>query len=242
MEALSDRMKGYEACFQHKLPKRTPVILRVDGRAFHTLLRGAEKPFDISVMGRMWEVAKDLCEGVDGARLAFTFSDEVSVLVNNYGKLTTEPWFDNKIQKMVSISAAIASLSFGAEFDSRIFVLPKEEVCNYFIWRQRDAERNSVRSIGQAVFSHKEMHKLRTAQVQEKLRKEQDVLWSDLCPVLKRGACVVKKANEWEVDVNSPRFSQDRNYIEQHLLTDEEREETDKKALGKLQTNKIVWQ
>ena len=43
------------------------------------------------------------------------------------------------------------------KFDARCFNIPKEEVANYFYWRQLDATRNSIQMVGQANFSHKEL-------------------------------------------------------------------------------------
>jgi len=118
-----------------------PVIVRVDGRAFHTVLRSAQKPFDPIVVSAMQRVAKSLCNEIQNAKLAYIQSDEISILLNNYEKLETQSWFGNNIQKMVSISAAVATREWHfnpalnprstyespqATFDSRIFVLPKE--------------------------------------------------------------------------------------------------------------------
>lgn len=140
-DSLGDRMKGYEEAARRYLPRRLPVIIRVDGRAFHTVTRGCAKPFDNILMNTMNVVALELCDDIQGAQMAFVQSDEISILVHGYKKLNTSPWFDNCAAKMESISAAIASSYFThhsgkpAQFDSRAFVLPEADVCNYFIWR-----------------------------------------------------------------------------------------------------------
>lgn len=44
---LGDRMKSYyENRSKTFLARRTPVIIRLDGKAFHTFTRGFNKPFD----------------------------------------------------------------------------------------------------------------------------------------------------------------------------------------------------
>jgi len=114
-------------------------------------------------------------------------------------------------------------------FDSRAFILPKEEVCNYFIWRMQDCTRNSIQSLGQANFSHKEMHGLNNDQVQEKLFQEKKINWNDLDVWKKRGVCLYKKQVSKNIDGHDcirteivedfeiPIFTQDRNYIEKWL-------------------------
>lgn len=110
---------------------------------------------------------KKLCSEVSGTRIAYIQSDEISLLLVDYAKLTTEPWFGNRLAKMCSIAASIASVIFNeqlnrvlpklrkrAVFDCRAFDIPRDEVVNYFIWRQQDAVRNSISSLAQAHFSH----------------------------------------------------------------------------------------
>lgn len=220
--SLGDRMKNYEDCFRFTLPGRMPLILRIDGRAFHTLTRGLDKPFDQRFSDAMLFTASMLCEEIQGAKLAYWQSDEISILATDYDTLTTQAWFDKNLQKVVSVSASLAAASFNddfcpprsATFDSRAFVLPKEEVCNYFLWRQQDATRNSINSVGQSKFSPKQLHGLSTDKVQDLLFREKGINWNDLPIWQKRGACVVKNAEgQWAVDYEIPLFSKDRNYV-----------------------------
>lgn len=204
MDALGDRMKTYERVTQLNLPRRTYTIIRVDGRAFHTLLRKAEKPFDYEFASAMEYVSTSLCREISGAQFAYTQSDEVSVLVTDFDTIQTQSWFGGNLQKFVSISASIATKAFvwrgqGAMFDSRAFTIPdRTEVMNYFLWRQKDAVRNSINMVAQHHFSHKSLQGLNSDQLQEKLWQEAGVNWSDLHPSQKRGT-VVKKANRvWQ--------------------------------------------
>jgi tRNA(His) guanylyltransferase len=200
------------------------MIVRVDGKAFHSYCRHADKPWDLGIVGAMKAVASALSKE-QGAKLAYVQSDEVSVLFTDYDSLTTDAWFDKNLQKLVSVSASIATRAFNlnahnptAIFDARAFVLPKEEVCNYFIWRQQDAVRNSIQSLAQANFSHKSLQNLSGPQLQEKLWQEKGINWNDCEVWQKRGLCVVKG----EVDSSPPTFTEDRNYIEQHVYLEEE--------------------
>jgi tRNA(His) 5'-end guanylyltransferase len=156
IDSLGDRMKRYEAATRTVVTPRTPIIIRVDGKSFHTYTRPLKNKFDPMFRSAMVEMAIALCREIQGAQFAFTHSDEVSVLVHPYKRFTSQAWFDGQVQKIVSVSASIAAgfmtaespKIFGtsriAQFDSRVFVLPEHEVCNYFIWRQKDCIRNSI--------------------------------------------------------------------------------------------------
>lgn len=242
-DSIGDRMKGYERAPRLGLPRRMPVIIRVDGKAFHGVTRGCERPFDEALMRRMDRVAVRLCEEVQGSVLAFIQSDEISILVHNYKRLNSEAWFDNDMQKMVSVSAALAAATFThgwsgpVAFDSRAFVLPEAEVCNYFIWRQQDATRNSIQMATRAVYSHAEVNEKITSAMQEMLHAK-GINWNDYPVGCKRGRTVVKvpyvglgrdqtgadvyvDRSEWHVE-DPPIFTTDRAYVDSRLAVEQE--------------------
>jgi tRNA(His) guanylyltransferase len=111
-DSLGDRMKSYEDAYRTKLPIRMPVIMRIDGRAFHTYTTGCRRPVDKGLVDCMNDTAIALCEEVQGCKLAYVQSDEISLLLTNYETVDTQSWFENNLQKMVSISAAVASVTF----------------------------------------------------------------------------------------------------------------------------------
>jgi len=237
MDKFGDRMKGYENSYRINLPRRLPVIIRIDGAHFHSYTKGMKKPFDEDIADAFWETAKYLCENIMGCKVAYHQSDEISLLLTNYDKLTTEAWFQNNIQKIVSVSASMATVKFNeimlskhpknslATFDSRVWILPQDEVNNYFLWRQQDATKNSISMLAQSCFSHKDLHKLNSKQKQDKLMLEKGVNWSDLLIWQKRGICILKESynkneavrSRWTVDHETPIFSQDKNYIEKFV-------------------------
>ena len=193
-------MKGYEAATRYVLPGRTYTIIRVDGRAFHSLLRHAEKPFDSIFMAVMDEVAGSMCAEVSGTVLSYQHSDEISLLVTDFGSVHTEAWFGGGVQKMASVAASAATAAFAelalslskpigrALFDGRVFTIPSAvEVANYFLWRQRDCLRNSVSMAAQAHFSHKHLHGLSGGEMQELLWSQKGVNWNDYPDGAKRG-------------------------------------------------------
>jgi len=197
-DSLGDRMKEYyEVRNQSYLIRRTPVIIRLDGKAFHTLTRKAEKPFDSKLKNAIVLSVCTLLNEIQGSKCAYLQSDEISILVTDFDKLDTQAWFDYNVQKMCSISAAVMSTAFSyyygqsAVFDSRVFNIPREEVCNYFIWRQKDWIRNSVQMLARANFSHKECFGKSIPELHELLYTK-DINWAKLEAVWKNGTFITK--------------------------------------------------
>ena len=100
---LGDRMKTYENVTRTYLTRRTPVIIRIDGKAFRSFTRGFEKPFDSVLVEAMQQTMKYLCENIEGCVLGYTQSDEITLVLCDYKKLTSQAWFDNYIQKICSV-------------------------------------------------------------------------------------------------------------------------------------------
>lgn len=243
--SLGDRMKGYEQVQKHFLMRRNPTIIRLDGKAFHTFTKGMKRPFDWILQKTMQDTMQYLCSNIQNCKLGYTQSDEITLLLVDYDKLETDAWFGNNVQKMASVSASMTTLAFNqsfkrnvfaaeqkgeeelelyvrkydqAMFDSRVFSIPKEEVCNCFVWRQQDATRNSIQSMGQAHFSCKQLHGKSTKMIQEMLHQEKGINWNDLPIQYKRGSCCVKRDGEWMVDLDIPIFSMDREYVERYVF------------------------
>ena len=246
---LGDRMKhNYEEVSKTRLTRRTPVIIRLDGVAFHTFTKGFRKPFDDVLMSSMQATMKYLCENIQGCVLGYTQSDEITLVLVDYQKLESQAWFDYELQKMCSVSASMATLAFnryfrdevnkitsgksteempkewkayftardkGATFDARCFNIPVEEVCNCVYWRQKDAERNSVNSLAQSLFPHKELQGLNISQTLLKIKEEKGIDWEDCTNTQKRGSCCIKNEKGWIIDNNIPIFKDEgRTYID----------------------------
>ncbi len=269
-DSLGDRMKTYKNVTRTYLTRRTPVIIRLDGCHFHTFTRGMDKPYDEVLCKSMQDTMRYLCENIQNCVLGYTQSDEITLVLCDYKKLTTAAWFDDNIQKMCSVSASLATLAFnrifaentqdaifnccydpntdniGAEvllehqddyeryikymstkinqatFDSRVFNIPKEEVCNCLIWRQQDATRNSIQGLGQKHFSHRQLEGKNCNQIQDMLMLEKGINWNDVSTKFKRGSCCIKTDDGWVIDNEIPIFTQDRDYIESRIVFEEE--------------------
>lgn len=270
-DGLGSRMKYFENVRKEYLPTKLPVIIRIDGRAFHTFTKGFDRPFDNIFIQAMQKTAEVLCREISGCKLAYTQSDEISLLVTDYDRPEQQAWFGNNLQKLVSVSASIATAAFNkvfyeinrnfgveiiadafvqsdnvdkeafnrfytysdkfftATFDSRAFAIPKDEVCNYFIWRQQDAIRNSILMTAQSILPLREMHKKSCVELKEILA-DRTVIWDDFAPVLRHGSCAVYEEymnnetprHRWITDQNIPVFTQDRTYINRYVYTPEE--------------------
>lgn len=112
---------------------------------------------------------------------------------------------------------------FTADFDCRAFNIPKEEVCNCVIWRQNDAEKNSIQSLAQSLYSHKELNGLKCNQLQNKMFTEKGVNWSELPTYCKRGSACIKDENgKWFIDYDMPILKENRDYLERFVYCEEE--------------------
>ena len=258
MMTIGDRMKTfYENRSKTFLSRRTPVIIRIDGKSFHTFTKGFEKPFDLVLRDSMNEMIKSMCKSMMGVKVAYTQSDEVSFLLTDFDKLDTEAWFDYNIQKVCSVSASMATLHFNkafqnlvkglddshplkskyeskiftALFDSRCFNIPEQEVTNYFIWRQQDATRNAIQSLGYKYFSYQTLIGKNCSEIQEMLFQTHNVNFNDYPVPFKRGFCVHKEyynlddgtlRSRWKEDFNIPIFTQEKDYIEKFLIVNTE--------------------
>lgn len=270
------RMKKYEFVSRNYLTTRMPVIIRIDGKAFHTFTKGMKKPFDDILSETMQLTMKYLCENIQGCVLGYTQSDEITLVLVDYKNIDTSAWFDYNIQKCASVAASMATLAFnrsfvevknnyakkmsatigsgpvddekmiiienftkyidtlslatekGAMFDARVFNIPKEEVCNNILWRQQDATRNSIQSVGQAYFSHKELQGKSSNDIQDMLMLEKNINWNNFPTQYKRGSCCIRKVDKttnrskWVIDNEIPIFKgEGRKYIEDLIFVGE---------------------
>ncbi len=120
-DELGKRMKTfYEEIPKTRLMRRVPVAIRIDGKAFHTFTKGFQKPFDEMLIESMQDTMKYLCENIQGCVLGYTQSDEITLILVDYKKLTSSAWFDYEVQKVCSIAASMATMAFNKYFSENI--------------------------------------------------------------------------------------------------------------------------
>lgn len=199
-DSLGDRMKTYENVSRHHLTRRVPVIVRVDGRAFHTILGArhsptADHPFNGDFMTAMLYATQATAADMQGFTLGYVQSDEASFLLLDTTTDTTEAHFAYNLQKIVSLAASRMSVTFNRffssrsnipVFDARAFNVPLDDVPNYFLWRQRDWERNSVHMYARHFFSHGQLQGKSIADQHDMLHSV-GKNWADLAPTIKSG-------------------------------------------------------
>lgn len=218
-------MKRYEESTNFKIIPRTPIIIRIDGKKFSNLTKrlSIEKPFSPVFADMMAKSAIAVASEIQGCVIGYTQSDEITFIIRTDQSDETTPWFDNRIQKMVSVAASISTAAFNgllgqnfgfdpagkypprAYFDCRIFPVPTmTEVVNNLIWRQRDCTKNSISSaayfeIGKVAgreTARAMVHKLNQDERQELLFQKTGINWNNYAPEFKRGIAVFRKEKE----------------------------------------------
>lgn len=117
---LGERMKEYEMQSRTRLLRKVPVIIRLDGKAFHTWTKGLDRPFDRNLMHIMQKTMLALCKQIQGCVLGYTQSDEITLVLVDYQRMESMAWFDNQVQKMCSVAASIATSAFEKALDEEI--------------------------------------------------------------------------------------------------------------------------
>ena len=223
---LAKRMKKYEAVPKNTLMRRTPVIIRVDGRAFHTFTKGFQKPFDDVLMRVMQDTMKYLCENIQGCVFGYTQSDEITLILIDYKKLNSEAWFDYEVQKMCSIVASMATMAF-----NRLFMYEYEEF-NRWIYEgsptDEDKRLNDVYYNAMckgAMFDARafnlpkeevtnniywRQHKT-CDQIQDMLMTQRGLNWNDMGTSYKRGSCCVRNRRFISTSVDGTETCEIRN-------------------------------
>ncbi len=206
-DSLGDRMKFYEGQYSDiVLLPGIPVIARMDGRAFHNFTHDLAHPFDQRMTDLMVQVTTDLVKQTS-ARCGYTQSDEIS-LVWLAEKDNSQIFFNGRLLKMTSIMASLTTLLFNKKleifipekaekwlpvFDARVWSVPTvQEAANYFLWREMDATRNSISMAAQSMFSHRQLHKKNTSEMQE-MMFQVGFNWNKYPVFFKRGTFVRTK-------------------------------------------------
>lgn len=144
IEGISFSQEDSPARSKTSLMRRTPVIIRLDGKAFHTFTKGFVKPFDECMSKAMQETMKYLCENIQGCVLGYTQSDEITLVLIDYQKLTTDAWFDYEVQKICSVAASMATFIFNRQFQVQV---------NELSWKGELADENLAKSYIRAIKS-----------------------------------------------------------------------------------------
>ena len=222
-DELGHRMKSdYEDALRLYVPRRTHVVIRIDGRAFHQFTRKLERPYCSRLADALDSAAVELAGQMIGCRFAYGQSDEYSFVLNDTEPADAALWFDGNVQKIVSVSASAFTAAFNhafrgdkpAVFDSRILVIAQPgEVEKYLLWRQLDASANSLNMLASAHFPHAELVGKSTTEKHDMLHRK-GINWAKQPTDFKRGRAVSRiVGGGWQVDREIPIFNREPGYL-----------------------------
>ena len=107
---------------------------------------------------------------------------------------------------------------YKAVFDCRVFNVELEDVVPYFIYRQKDAMRNSIQTLAQVYFSPNELKNKNQSDMKQMILERTGIVYDDLPNLQKVGFTIYKNDyNEWILDKEIPEFMINRDYISKYL-------------------------
>ena len=208
-DALGNRMKQYEGIEANRtLIPRLPIMVRLDGKAFHTFTKGLKRPYDERFSNLMIETTKFLVDKTN-ARIGYVQSDEIS-LVMHLEDIESEPMFGGRICKLTSVLASMCSVFFNSKlkefvpekanllayFDCRVWNVPDlTEAANVLVWRELDATKNAISMAAQSMFSHKQLQGKNGKEMQEMMHTK-GINFNDYPSFFKRGTYLRKITRE----------------------------------------------
>lgn len=169
-DTLGQRMKGYEQVSKFMLTPKIPIVIRLDGKAFHTFTKPFKRPFDERLIKSMQDTTEFLVNNIQNCVMGYTQSDEITLVLLDMLSEDTETWFNGGLQKIASVSASMCTAYFNnvlkhdrlAFFDSRVFQLPLEDLPNNIVWRMKGCYKNAITSVAHCHYSQKQLHGVST--------------------------------------------------------------------------------
>ncbi len=200
--ALGERMKAYEVPSTSRCAfKGQPLVVRLDGKNFHTYTKGMKRPYDEALSTLMKNTMMELVDRFN-ATVGYCQSDEITLIWLTTPDSTVDLPFSGRFQKLESLLAGFCSAYFAREatkifpekdhlvpyFDARAFVVPTAlEAYHAVLWRQQDCTKNAISMAAQSMFSHKELQCRSGPEMQEMMWKTHGVNFNDYPAFFKRG-------------------------------------------------------
>ena len=237
---LEDKCRYYQSLTNYKLTPNCCILVHIDGKNFSKLIKNNfKKPFDDDFIDMMNKTALYLCNNVQGCKLAYVQSDEISLLITDYDTPDTDILFGGRLCKIQSILASMATSEFNrqfilykigikgftgkseeniiknmkmAQFDCKAWVVPNEnDAFAWFLYRNIDCVRNSKQQTAQTWCSHKELMGKDTDEQIEYLVKNHGIDWNTFEDGKKYGRFIVKQRQEFEKTINNETVKFQRN-------------------------------
>ena len=225
---LKEKCEFYRSLTDYKLMPNSYVLAMVDGHCFSKMIKNKfDKPFDDMFIKMMNETAKYLCENIQGAKFAYTQSDEISILITDFDTPMTDSFFGFRLCKMQSLIAAMATAKFNQiyvklvndykgfnlkkfdmkeyptyTFDCKVWTVPNaNDAYAWFLYRQTDCIKNSKAQTAQAYLSHKSLVGLTSDEMIIKLKDEKGIDWNKFENDKKYGRVIKKVETPMEKDL-----------------------------------------
>lgn len=205
-DSLKEKCEYYRSLTDYKILPNSNLLIMLDGHSFSKKVKNAfKKPFDEVFINAMDNTAKYLCESIQGAKIAYVQSDEITILVTDYDTPMTDSFFGYRLCKIQSIAASMAAACFNKimiknavknrldtdnvnsviehvtsyDFDCKAWVVPNDnDAFAWFLYRQIDCIRNSKQQAAQAYIPHKELLNLDADKQIQLLKQKENIDWN----------------------------------------------------------------
>lgn len=233
IDTLGNELKAQErAEAGRKLVSDQPIMVRLDGKAFHTYTKGLKRPFDENLSHAMRDTTAWLVEQTH-AKIGYTQSDEITLVFFGEGAALEQAMFDGKVQKLTSVLASMCTAKFNqlaqtnipekkdtfAYFDARVWNVPDmETVAKVFFWREEDAVKNSITMAASAIYSHKQLHGI-GSQEKIKMMADKGVDYYAYPAFFQRGSYFGRSLRFEEISDEHKAFQKngDTHYLRSHI-------------------------
>ena len=242
-QKLKDRIDTYIDTTNYRLLNRVPIIININGRSFNKVTSLLDKPYGTKFAESMLSTTVKLCMEVDGTLFAYQHNDEITIVIRNDQNPETIPWYDNRLQKICSITSSIATQHFNiyasnmgldlmgdALFTSQVFVVPTiTEAINTIIYKQQNNFHTAIKFACFYEFlkkydkmTIKEMlNDFSTDERIDLLKQECDIDFNEYSQSFRRGAACYKVPkvidgivkNKWIVNTELPIFTKDQSFL-----------------------------
>lgn len=240
---LKDRVESYQSVTDYRLLSRVPIVICINGRGFSKVTQLLDKPYCPKFAEGMLSTTLRLCTDVEGAIFAYQHNDEIVIVARNDQTNETNPWYDNKLQKICSVTSSIATMHFnefamaqglnmvGAPvFTSQVFTVPNiAEAVNTIIYKQQQNFHTSIQSacLYELIKKYDKnnikdmMAGLSVDEKVDLLHQEAEVNFNDYPVSFRRGAAAYKvpivsgesMRNKWYLNLEPPIFTKDQSFL-----------------------------
>jgi tRNA(His) 5'-end guanylyltransferase len=240
---LKDRIEGYQAVTDYKLLNRVPIVICVNGRGFSKITQLLDKPYCPKFAECIISTMLRLCTDVDGALFGYQHNDEIVIVARNDQTNDTAPWYDNRLQKICSVTSAVATMHFNecasaikldtsgdAIFTSQVFVVPSVgEAVNTIIYKQQQNFHTSIQSacLYELIKQNHDKNAIKEMvaglSVDEKigLLSQEGIDFNEYPLAFRRGVAAYKAPkitgdtvkNKWLINAELPIFSKDQPFL-----------------------------